>query len=58
VATRLGLTAGALAGTIHAYPTYSDAGWSAVVADTRRALSGGAVGLAIRLLRVIRRRRD
>jgi len=57
VATRLRLTAGALAGTIHAYPTYSDAGWNAVVADTRRSLSGGAVGLAIRLLRVIRRRR-
>ena len=57
VATRLRLTAGALAGTIHAYPTYSDAGWNAVVADTRNSLSGGAVGLAIRLLRVIRRRR-
>ncbi|MDQ0726474.1 NAD(P)/FAD-dependent oxidoreductase [Microbacterium sp. W4I20] len=46
-----------LATTIHAYPTYSDAGWNAVVKEAQRGLRGGAVGLAIRLLTRMHARR-
>lgn len=57
VATRARLSVNALASTIHAYPTYSDAGWNAVVSEARRGLGRGAVSLAIRGLSAVRRRR-
>lgn len=47
----------ALATTMHAYPTYSDAGWNAVVGEARRGLRSGVLGLAIRLLARRHRRR-
>ncbi|WP_270353905.1 dihydrolipoyl dehydrogenase family protein [Microbacterium testaceum] len=56
-AVSLGLTVRALAGVLHAYPTYSDAGWNAAVRDAQGALRRGAVAAAIRLLRRVRRRR-
>jgi pyruvate/2-oxoglutarate dehydrogenase complex dihydrolipoamide dehydrogenase (E3) component len=56
-AVALGLKVGALAGAMHAYPTYSDAGWNAAVRDAQGALRHGLVAAAIRLLRAVRRRR-
>lgn len=56
-AVALGLKVGALAGAMHAYPTYSDAGWNAAVRDAQGALRRGPVAAAIRLLRTVRRRR-
>lgn len=56
-AVSLGLTVRALAGVLHAYPTYSDAGWNAAVRDAQGALRRGAVAAVIRLLRRVRRRR-
>lgn len=52
-----GLTVRDLAGVLHAYPTYSDAGWNAAVRDAQGALRAGIVASAIRLLRRVRRRR-
>lgn len=46
-----------LATTMHAYPSYSDAGWNAVVKEAQRGLRGGAVGFAIGLLARFHRRR-
>lgn len=56
-AVTLGLKVSALAGVIHAYPTYSDAAWNAAVRDAQRALATGVVGAVIRVLRRLRRRR-
>ncbi|MFJ4037079.1 dihydrolipoyl dehydrogenase family protein [Microbacterium sp. NPDC090007] len=56
-AVSLKLTVRALAGVLHAYPTYSDAGWNAAVRDAQGALRRGAVAAVIRLLRRVRRRR-
>ena len=56
-AVSLGLTVRALAGVMHAYPTYSDAGWNAAVRDAQSALRHGAVAAVIRLLCRVRRRR-
>lgn len=47
-----------LATTMHAYPTYSDAGWNAVVKEAQRGLRGGLVAGAIRLLAALHRRRS
>ncbi len=44
------LKTSAIAGSTHAYPTYSDAFWNAAVADVRGRLRTGAVGAAVRLL--------
>lgn len=52
-----GLSVRDLAGVLHAYPTYSDAGWNAAVRDAQGALRTGAVAAVIRLLRRVRRRR-
>ncbi|WP_295783842.1 FAD-dependent oxidoreductase [uncultured Microbacterium sp.] len=52
-----GLSVRDLAGVLHAYPTYSDAGWNAAVRDAQGALRSGAVAAVIRLLRRVRRRR-
>ncbi|GAA1683583.1 dihydrolipoyl dehydrogenase family protein [Microbacterium lacus] len=56
-AMRAGLTATRLATTTHAYPTYADAGWNAVVAEAQRGLRSGALRRGIRLLAGLHRRR-
>lgn len=56
-AIRAGLTATRVATTTHAYPTYSDAGWNAVVGEARRGLRSGVLGGGIRLLAGLHRRR-
>jgi hypothetical protein len=40
LAVRRGLTTADLAGTTHAYPTYSNAAWDAAVDDVRARLAG------------------
>ncbi len=50
LAVTQGLKTSAIAGSTHAYPTYSDAFWNAAVADVRGRLRTGAVGAAVRLL--------
>lgn len=56
-AMRAGLTATRLATTTHAYPTYSDAGWNAVVGEAQRGLRSGIVARGIRVLAGLHRRR-
>jgi pyruvate/2-oxoglutarate dehydrogenase complex dihydrolipoamide dehydrogenase (E3) component len=56
-AVRARMTVRTLATTIHAYPTYSDAGWNAVVKEAQRGLRSGIVARAIRLLAAVHRRR-
>lgn len=56
-AVRTRMNVRTLATTMHAYPTYSDAGWNAVVTEAQRGLRGGIVGRAIRLLAARHRRR-
>ena len=55
LAIRHGMTASALAGTTHAYPTYGDAVWTAAVATVRARLAGraasGITGAAVRARR-------
>ena len=43
VAVKTGMNVRTLATTMHAYPSYSDAGWNAVVKEAQRGLRGGAV---------------
>ncbi|WP_341956202.1 FAD-dependent oxidoreductase [Microbacterium sp. LWH13-1.2] len=57
VAVKTGLNVRTLATTMHAYPSYSDAGWNAVVKEAQRGLRGGLVALGIRLLARRHRRR-
>lgn len=57
VAIRAGLTARQLASTIHAYPTYSDAAWNALVREAQRSLGSGVLARVIRVLRSLHRRR-
>lgn len=57
VAVKTRMTVRTLATTMHAYPSYSDAGWNAVVKEAQRGLRGGAVAVAIRLLARLHRRR-
>ncbi len=57
LAVRNALTAGQVAGTTHAYPTYSDAFWNACVSIVRSRLGSGAMRRTIRVLASIRRMR-
>lgn len=57
VAVKTGMNVRTLATTMHAYPSYSDAGWNAVVKEAQRGLRGGVVAFGIRLLARRRRRR-
>ncbi|MDR6143725.1 pyruvate/2-oxoglutarate dehydrogenase complex dihydrolipoamide dehydrogenase (E3) component [Microbacterium foliorum] len=57
VAVKTGMNVRTLATTMHAYPSYSDAGWNAVVKEAQRGLRGGAVAFGIRVLGRIHRRR-
>jgi len=50
-----GLTTSDIAGTTHAYPTFSDAVWNAAVADVRARLNQGATKVATKALRRLRR---
>jgi len=50
-----GLTTSDIAGTTHAYPTFSDAVWNAAVADVRARLNQGATKVATTALRRLRR---
>jgi len=50
-----GLTTSDIAGTTHAYPTFSDAVWNAAVADVRARLNQGATKGATTALRRLRR---
>lgn len=56
LAVRHGLRTRDLAGTTHAYPTYSDGAWNASILDVRRRLAEPAAARAIRLLAAARRR--
>lgn len=58
VAVKARMNVRTLATTMHAYPSYSDAGWNAVVKEAQRGLRGGAVGFAIRLLARRHRRKS
>ena len=48
------LTTSAIAGTTHAYPTYSDGLWNVAVADVHRRLQSGALATVTRTLRWLR----
>lgn len=58
VAVKTRMNVRTLATTMHAYPTYSDAGWNAVVKEAQRGLRGGAIAFAIGLLVRLHRRRS
>jgi excinuclease UvrABC ATPase subunit len=55
LAVRRRLTAGDVAGTTHAYPTYDDAVWNAAVAEVRRRLGRPVAAAAVRAGRTARR---
>jgi pyruvate/2-oxoglutarate dehydrogenase complex dihydrolipoamide dehydrogenase (E3) component len=57
VAVKTGMNVRTLATTMHAYPSYSDAGWNAVVKEAQRGLGRGVVAFGIRLLARLHRRR-
>jgi hypothetical protein len=57
LAVKKGLTTADIAGTTHAYPTYSDGLWNAAIADVRERTMAGPTGLAVKTLAVLRRRR-
>lgn len=57
LAVRAGIDIRRLATTTHPYPTYSDAGWNAVVRDVQSGLRTGVVGGAVRVLAAVHRRR-
>jgi pyruvate/2-oxoglutarate dehydrogenase complex dihydrolipoamide dehydrogenase (E3) component len=56
LAVRHGLRTRDLAGTIHAYPTYSDGPWNATIADVRARLESPGWARAVRALGSARRR--
>ncbi len=56
LAVKHGLRTRDLAGTTHAYPTYSDGPWNAAIADVRTRLSRPGTARAIRVLAALRRR--
>jgi len=58
LAARSGLRARDIAGTTHAYPTYSDGVWKASLAQVTARLDGFVVRRAVWLLRAIRRSRS
>lgn len=57
LAIKHGLRTRDLAGTTHAYPTYSDGPWNAAIADVRTRLNRPATARATRVLAALRRRR-
>ncbi|MEO6143105.1 MAG: FAD-dependent oxidoreductase [Dermatophilaceae bacterium] len=57
LAIKHGLRTRDLAGTTHAYPTYSDGPWNAAIADVRTRLNRPGTARAIRMLAALRRRR-
>ncbi len=57
LAIRYGLRTRDLAGTTHAYPTYSDGPWNAAIADVRTRLNRPGTARAIKVLAALRRRR-
>ncbi|WP_165063213.1 dihydrolipoyl dehydrogenase family protein [Marisediminicola senii] len=57
LAVKNGMSTSDIAGTTHAYPTFSDALWNAAVADVRARLGSGLTARATRVLRATRARR-
>ena len=57
LAVRRGLRTRDLAGTTHAYPTFSDGAWNAAIADVRSRLAAPAAERVVRALAAVRRRR-
>ena len=57
LAVREGLTTTDLAGTTHAYPTYSGAAWDAAVDDVRSRLAGPLVRRVLRAVVLLRAQR-
>ncbi len=57
LAIRHGLRTRDLAGTTHAYPTYSDGLWNAAIADVYTRLNRPGAARATRMLAALRRRR-
>ena len=57
LAVKQGLRTRDLAGTTHAYPTFSDGAWNAAIADVRSRLASPAAVRAVRTLAALRRRR-
>lgn len=55
VAVKGRLTTSALAGTTHAYPTFSDSLWNAAIADVQFRMRRGVVGFGIRMLARVRK---
>lgn len=55
VAVRHGLSTSDLAGTTHAYPTFTDAVWKAAVDDVQHRLGSGIVSRVIGALHAVRR---
>ncbi len=55
LAVKAKLSTNTLAGTTHAYPTFSDALWNAAIADVQYRMQRGAVGWVIRMLARVRR---
>ncbi len=55
LAVKMKLSTSAIAGTTHAYPTFSDAVWNAAVANVRERLGQGSVAVAVTVLRAVRR---
>lgn len=56
LAVTQGMRTRAIAGAIHAYPTYSDGVWKAAVADTVESLASGTAARALGVLAGARRR--
>lgn len=50
LAVQKGMTTSDIAGTTHAYPTYSDGVWNAALADVRERLGSGPMRAAVRVL--------
>ncbi|MEV8249609.1 FAD-dependent oxidoreductase [Microbacterium sp. NPDC076768] len=55
LAVKQKLNTGDIAGTIHPYPTYTDAFWNAAVVDVKNRLNGGGISFAVQTLRGARR---
>jgi hypothetical protein len=58
LAVRKRMTTSDLAGTTHAYPTYSGGAWDAAVADVRARLAGPVVRRVIRAVVRLRAQRS
>ncbi|MET3808350.1 pyruvate/2-oxoglutarate dehydrogenase complex dihydrolipoamide dehydrogenase (E3) component [Nakamurella sp. UYEF19] len=55
LAARHGLRARDIAGSTHAYPTYSDGLWKAAIAQVQEQLTAGVTGRAVHALATVRR---